>query len=147
MKKKIIFSCFFLFLYAKIYSQVLKDINETTRNVIDIFKPNRSSDIKTLDPVSKKEKELSSTFSNPNQVKICSELCVENLSKVNSKVTIEYKLTEERQQLLIMKKDKSCIYDIPFGIYTIKIYQDDKIIKKSDLRIDEQEQVNISIPE
>lgn len=146
MKKKIIFSCF-LFLNIITYSQVLKDINETTRNVIDILKPNRSADIKTLDNVSKKEKELSSAFSNPNQVKICSELCVENLSKINSKVTIEYKLTEERQQLLIMKKDKSCIYDIPFGIYTIKIYQDEKIIKKSDLRIDEQEQVNITIPE
>jgi hypothetical protein len=128
-------------------AQVLRDINETTRNVMDIFKGAKPKETSENNSNAKTEQEISGSFSNPNKAKICAELCIDNLSKFNSKVTLEYKLTEERQQLLIMKKDKSCIYDIPFGIYTIKIFQDDKLVKKSDYKVEDQDQISIVIPE
>jgi hypothetical protein len=145
MKAIISFSLIFFFLESQ--AQVLRDINETTRNVMDIFKSTKPKEKNENNSNAKAEQEASGSFSNPNKARICAELCIDNLSKINSKVSLEYKLTEERQQLLIMKKDKSCIYDIPFGIYTIKIFQDDKLVKKSDYKVEDQDQINIVIPE
>lgn len=136
-----------LFTNLTLSAQVLRDINETTRNVMDIFKSAKPKETNDNNSNAKTEQETSGSFSNPNKAKLCAELCIDNLSKFNSKVTLEYKLTEERQQLLIMKKDKSCIYDIPFGIYTIKIFQDDKLVKKSDYKVEDQDQLNIVIPD
>ena len=113
-----------------------------------MMKKDKPKEIILADTIkTKKILEPITTFTNKNKFKTCNEFCIINQNKIQCKVSVEYKLTEEKQQLLVMSKDKSCFFDIPFGLYTIRIYQEDKLVKKTDVKIEDEEQTMITIPE
>lgn len=143
MKKILIFLMALAMHPANAQKSTLENLNDATRTVMGLLqlkKANKEDD-------AQKTEAQSQTFSNPNRLKICQEFCVENLHKKNAKISIEYRPTEERQQLIVMGKDRSCIFGIPFGIYTVRVYQDEKLIKKTEIKVEDTEQYLLTLPE
>lgn len=144
--KEICMSILILFIYSESYAQksTLENINETTQNVIGLFKLKKTDE--SNEP-KKNSSLIGEGFANPRKANICSEFCVENQSKKNSKITIEFNETEEKNQIIVMGKDRSCLFGIPFGIYTVRIYQEDKLTKKTEIKIDDSELYLLIIPD
>jgi hypothetical protein len=130
----------------------LSDINSTANNalkVIGLFSNNETKK-ESLEAESNSkyamEKPSNKQRSMTNQ-RISREFCVENWNKKNAKVEIEFQSTGERESLYVMSKDKSCLFDLPLGIYTIRVYQEDRLIKKTEYKIENSEQETIKLPE
>jgi hypothetical protein len=145
--------CFVLMLSLDFSAQnTLSDINSTANNalkVIGLFSKNETkNESQESESLAKyaSEKPSKKPRTARNQ-QICREFCVENMNKKNAKVEIEFQSTGERESLLVMSKDKSCVFDMPLGVYTIRVYQEDRLTKKTDFRIQDSEQETIKLPE
>jgi hypothetical protein len=145
--------CFVLLLSLEYSAQnTLSDINSTANNALKVI--GLFSKAETKNEI--QETESPSQLSNGKIAKkprkmqnqqTCREFCVENLNKKNAKVEIEFQSTGERESLYVMSKDKSCLFDLPLGIYTIRVYQEDRLIKKTEYKIENSEQETIKLPE
>jgi hypothetical protein len=137
-------------------TSTLDDINKTAENALKVLKLFKKDEPSTdesppADHEFKSTKLMTEGSSKPKSKqktqRYCKEFCIENLHKKNSKIELFSKETEDKQTLQVMARDKSCVFDIPQGVYQLRVYQDDKLVKKTDYRIDDDEQETFTIPE
>lgn len=128
----------------------IENINDATRNVLDIFKKTPAADKEKSEDIpsgSFKRSALDSEKSLSRKGKTCKVFCVENSNKKAAKIDLEFRDTKEKQSLLVMSRDKSCLFDIPLGIYIVRVYMDDRLVKKTDYNVVEEDQETLAIPE
>lgn len=153
MKPILIFIAMLIVHSVHAQKSTIENINDATRNVLDIFKKTSSTaDKETKENAPSGSFKLAASESSTQQSRsksgaVCKTFCVENNNKKAIKADLEYRDTKEKQNLLIMSKDKSCLFDIPLGIYIIRVYIDDKLVKKTDYKVVEEEQETLVIPE
>jgi hypothetical protein len=130
------------FLYPQ--KSTIETINETMRNILDIFgKKKESVDNNIID---KKNNISENNNSSVTLNNVCKELCVHNFNKTNARVELKDKSNLKSTIFAVMSKDKSCQFDFQKGIYILYIYLNDKLVKSTDIKIDE-EFKTIEIPE
>ncbi|MCU0327445.1 MAG: hypothetical protein MUE53_00480 [Chitinophagales bacterium] len=132
------------------YSQksTIENINDATRNILDLFgkgKPSQSQG-QTQTIIDNRTSKLATESTSNSSVLICKELCINNYNKLNAKVELKDKKSLKTTTIAIMAKDKSCQFDLPQGIYSLYIYLSDKLMKTTDMKIDEETEL-IEIPE
>jgi len=145
---RLIIYIFLVLCFNKTYSQksTIENINETTRNILDIFgkkKENKEENSQTLI----EKKTLKAASDNTTSLNaICKELCINNYNKNNAKVELKDKSSLKTTTVAVMAKDKSCQFDFPQGIYILYIFLNDKLVKTTDVKIEEDFKT-IEIPE
>lgn len=139
---------FFITNSIVVFSQksTIENINETTRNIIDIFgKKKEKTEENSQTLIEKKTLKVASDNTTGVNA-VCKELCINNYNKSNAKVELKDKSSLKTTTVAVMGKDKSCQFDFPQGIYILYIFLNDKLVKTTDVKIEEDFKT-IEIPE
>ncbi|MCU0350204.1 MAG: hypothetical protein MUF43_05150 [Flavobacterium sp.] len=133
-----------------LYSQksTIENINDATRNILDLFGRGKQSQSQgqTQTIIDNSTSKLATESTSSSSAMLCKELCINNYNKLNAKVELKDKKSLKTTTIAIMAKDKSCQFDLPQGIYSLYIYLSDKLMKTTDMKIDEETEL-IEIPE
>jgi hypothetical protein len=142
-----------LLLYSNhFFSQksTIENINDATRNILDLFGKGKQiqsqSQGQTQTIIDNSSSKLAAESTSSSSVLLCKELCINNYNKLNAKVELKDKKSLKTTTIAIMAKDKSCQFDLTQGIYSLYIYLSDKLMKTTDMKIDEETEL-IEIPE
>jgi hypothetical protein len=152
MKAKYFFLIIYFFINFNSYSQksTIENINDATRNILDLFGKGKQtqsqSQGQTQTIIDNSSAKLATESTSSSSAMLCKELCINNYNKLNAKVELKDKKSLKTTSIAIMAKDKSCQFDLPQGIYSLYIYLSDKLMKTTDMKIDEETEL-IEIPE
>jgi hypothetical protein len=148
---------FLLYIYIMLYlfpinlysqKSTIENINDATRNILDLFGRGKQSQSQgqTQTIIDNSTSKLATESTSSSSAMLCKELCINNYNKLNAKVELKDKKSLKTTTIAIMAKDKSCQFDLPQGIYSLYIYLSDKLMKTTDMKIDEETEL-IEIPE
>jgi hypothetical protein len=156
MNKIIIIVSFLFFFNLQAQKSTIENINDATRNILDLFGKGKQiqsqsqgqgqTQTQTQTIIDNSTSKLATESTSSSSTLFCKELCINNYNKLNAKVELKDKKSLKTTTIAIMAKDKSCQFDLPQGIYSLYIYLSDKLMKTTDMKIDEETEL-IEIPE